>query len=141
MMVIHRLAEALRKQGWFTVAIEFVIVVAGIFLPHRPSNGVGAMISSVPYLSSLSNSTASQTQSLSDLLHLFFGAGVHARNPAPAAIGFRRHLVGGIDAHFATQPGFGAGEIQVINGRVFDQHSIAHRIGAGGYGSLFFTFG
>ena len=31
-MIIHRLAENLRKQNWFTVFIEFIIVVVGIFV-------------------------------------------------------------------------------------------------------------
>lgn len=31
-MILKRLAEAFRKQEWFTVFVEFVIVVAGIFL-------------------------------------------------------------------------------------------------------------
>jgi len=31
-MILKRLAEAVRKQDWFTVLVEFVIVVAGIFL-------------------------------------------------------------------------------------------------------------
>ncbi|MBT8449026.1 MAG: hypothetical protein KJO69_05020 [Gammaproteobacteria bacterium] len=31
-MIIHRLAENIRKQNWFTVFIEFVIVVVGIFV-------------------------------------------------------------------------------------------------------------
>lgn len=31
-MIIRRTAEALRRQDWLTVAIEFIIVVAGIFV-------------------------------------------------------------------------------------------------------------
>jgi len=31
-MILRRLATALRRQDWFTVVVEFVIVVAGIFV-------------------------------------------------------------------------------------------------------------
>jgi len=31
-MILHRLADGIRTQNWFTVFIEFVIVVAGIFV-------------------------------------------------------------------------------------------------------------
>lgn len=31
-MILRRLAEAIREQHWFTVVIEFVVVVAGIFV-------------------------------------------------------------------------------------------------------------
>ena len=31
-MILRRLAEAIREQNWFTVFIEFMIVVSGIFV-------------------------------------------------------------------------------------------------------------
>ena len=31
-MILRRLAQSIRKQDWFAVAIEFVIVVVGIFV-------------------------------------------------------------------------------------------------------------
>jgi hypothetical protein len=31
-MNLHRLADAIRTQNWFTVFIEFVIVVADVFV-------------------------------------------------------------------------------------------------------------
>ena len=31
-MILRRLAEALKRQNWFVVFIEFIIVVAGIFV-------------------------------------------------------------------------------------------------------------
>ncbi len=31
-MILHRLTEAIRNQNWFTLVIEFVILVAGIFV-------------------------------------------------------------------------------------------------------------
>lgn len=34
-MILRRLAQSMRKQDWFAVAIEFVIVVAGIFVGLR----------------------------------------------------------------------------------------------------------
>lgn len=37
-MILRRIAEALRSQDWFTVFIEFVIVVAGIFGGLQVSN-------------------------------------------------------------------------------------------------------
>lgn len=30
-MILRRLGAAIRSQDWFTVAIEFVIVMAGVF--------------------------------------------------------------------------------------------------------------
>ncbi|MDX1455820.1 MAG: DUF6090 family protein, partial [Gammaproteobacteria bacterium] len=37
-MFLHRIANALRKQDWTTVAIEFVIVVVGVFIGVQVSN-------------------------------------------------------------------------------------------------------
>ena len=37
-MIIRRLAQALRAQDWFTVAIEFLIVVVGIFVGLQVTN-------------------------------------------------------------------------------------------------------
>ncbi len=37
-MLLRRLAEALRRQDWFTVLIEFLIVVLGIFVGLQVSN-------------------------------------------------------------------------------------------------------
>ena len=37
-MLLRRLAEALRRQDWFTVLIEFLIVVVGIFVGLQVSN-------------------------------------------------------------------------------------------------------
>lgn len=31
-MILQRIAQSIRKQDWFAVAIEFVIVVSGIFV-------------------------------------------------------------------------------------------------------------
>jgi len=31
-MILHRLAEGVRAQNWFTVIVEVLIVVVGIFL-------------------------------------------------------------------------------------------------------------
>ncbi len=31
-MILRRLAQSIRKQDWFAVAIEFIIVVTGIFV-------------------------------------------------------------------------------------------------------------
>jgi len=37
-MILRRLAEALRRQDWLTVAVEFLIVVAGIFVGLQVSD-------------------------------------------------------------------------------------------------------
>jgi hypothetical protein len=37
-MILRRLAEALRKQDWFTVIVEFLVVVAGIFVGLQVDN-------------------------------------------------------------------------------------------------------
>lgn len=37
-MILRRIAEALRRQDWLTVAIEFVIVVVGVFIGIQVSN-------------------------------------------------------------------------------------------------------
>ena len=31
-MIIRRVAQAVREQNWFTVAVEVAVVVAGIFI-------------------------------------------------------------------------------------------------------------
>lgn len=37
-MIVRKLAEAVRRQDWFTVLVEFVIVVAGIFVGLQVNN-------------------------------------------------------------------------------------------------------
>jgi len=46
-------------------------------------------------------------------------------------MGFRTDLVGCVNAHFATQAGFGTGEVKVIDGCVFNQHGIPYGISTG----------
>ena len=37
-MILRRLTDALRKQDWFTVVIETLIVVLGVFLGLQVNN-------------------------------------------------------------------------------------------------------
>lgn len=41
-MILRRLAQAVRRQDWFTVVIEFVIVVFGVFIGLQVDNWNGA---------------------------------------------------------------------------------------------------
>ena len=37
-MILRRIAEALRRQDWFTVAVETPIVVFGVFIGLQADN-------------------------------------------------------------------------------------------------------
>ena len=37
-MIVRRLSDAFRKQDWFTVAVEILIVVLGVFLGLQVNN-------------------------------------------------------------------------------------------------------
>ncbi len=37
-MILHRIAEAFRSRDWFTFAIEFGLVVAGVFIGIQVAN-------------------------------------------------------------------------------------------------------
>jgi hypothetical protein len=37
-MILRRLSDAFRKQDWFTVAVEILIVVLGVFLGLQVNN-------------------------------------------------------------------------------------------------------
>jgi len=38
-MILRRIVESLRARDWFTVAIELVIVVLGVFIGIQMANG------------------------------------------------------------------------------------------------------
>ena len=37
-MILHRLTEHVRRQDWFAVFLDFVIVVVGVFIGIQVSN-------------------------------------------------------------------------------------------------------
>ena len=43
-MILRRLTEALRKQDWFTVVIETLIVVFGVFIGLQVNNWNAARV-------------------------------------------------------------------------------------------------
>ena len=53
---------------------------------------------------------------------------------APFALRFVRPFVRRIHAHLAAQAANGRGEVEVVGGRVLDQHGVARRVHAGGHG-------
>ncbi|MCA8899924.1 MAG: hypothetical protein KDA53_01600 [Hyphomonas sp.] len=66
-MILRRLTDALRKQDWFTVAIETLIVVLGVFLGLQVNNWNAARqdrISGSFYLSSIGDDIASDAEFL-----------------------------------------------------------------------------
>jgi len=52
-MILRRFSDAIRKQDWFTVVIEFVIVVTGIFVALQADNWNEARLERVQERSSL----------------------------------------------------------------------------------------
>lgn len=46
-MILHRIAEALRSRDWFTFAIEFALVVAGVFIGIQVANWNQARLDSI----------------------------------------------------------------------------------------------
>ena len=51
---------------------------------------------------------------------------------SPVARGFARPFRGCVQPHFAAEAAGGAGKVEVVNRRVFDEQGVAHRVGAGG---------
>ena len=47
-MILRKLASAIRRQDWFTVLLEFVIVVLGIFIGRLSFAVAGVSSSLVP---------------------------------------------------------------------------------------------
>src|SRR5690606_26642565 len=58
---------------------------------------------------------------------------IHADGPAPLTVGFTRPFVGGVHAHLSAQPGYGRGEIEIVDRRVLHQHGVPHGIHARGH--------
>ena len=74
-----------------------------------------------------------QTQFPPNLINLSRNRRVFFDYPSPFAVGFARPLVGRIQAHFAAESADGAGEVEVVDGRVFHQNGVAHGVHARGY--------
>ncbi len=64
-------------------------------------------------------------------IHALYYSRGHANGSAPAPAAFRRPLVGGVKSDFGAQPGDRTGKVEVVNGRVFHQHAVAHGIHSG----------
>jgi len=104
-MIIRRLAEAIRNQDWFTVFIEFVIVVAGIFVGLQVNDWKEARLNraqervslerlldeaevSVAYIRGMVEDMESMIGAQRELLKIMSSDSPLPQDTAPAAWGF-----------------------------------------------------
>lgn len=72
-MILKRIADAIRRQDWFTVAIEVVIVVLGVFLGLQVNNWNNDRMeraASIGYLAAMENDVTSSIESLENTILL-----------------------------------------------------------------------